>query len=130
MDHSIQLPDELVMLLKSDIYSNQTRVGAIHDFISNILGEFYQYLRAYQSDEARGTICDDSLELVDLENDGVEFSAETGIFHITFSEEAWYGCRDMNNFHEHEENIPFTIDLDSNLFIAHFYNQPYRDDEI
>jgi hypothetical protein len=130
MYHDIPLPPELVGVLSSHIYTDETKKHALYDFLETQTSEFISHLRAYRLDNIRGEIDDHSVELAEFENDAISLTDNNGAIWIVFMEEAYYGCKDMNNVQEHDEEITFTIDCSSGIITLHFMDEQEREDEL
>jgi hypothetical protein len=78
----------------------------------------------------RGTLTGD-IELADEAGGPVSFDKSTneGVVFIHFQEEAYYGCRDMDDFPYHDEEVRFSLDLKGRTISIHFPDPTDRDME-
>jgi len=82
------------------------------DLIANHAREFYPlFERLINCGDARITVLDDSLTVVDVDVSGL-----SGCASVTFGSDFYAGCKDMNSIDEHETTLEFEIIDDKMVF--------------
>lgn len=128
-----RIPPYLASVFAQPWVTNDTRIHLLYDFLEETKSEvlFSLDYSAYRSDKCRGEIDSDSFRITEIEDDGICFKDTLkGEVYVEFEEYAHYGCRDMNNSHDHQVGIPFKILPDSELIEFTVLEEFERYDEI
>jgi hypothetical protein len=128
MKHTIYLSRDMVSVLQRDL-KQSTREDLLRTELACHCDDLGPLLGPYCQDKLRGTVFEDTIEIAE---DGVLLKDEThGTVFIEFSEEAHYGCKDMNDVHDHSPEIPFTLDLSGGTLVLHGMEEQIREpDEV
>lgn len=114
MDLDVALDDEIVELLtKEEIDDEEEDVllQMLWDAVDNATEGMAKCVAPLMQD-MMGTLSGD-VSITSLEDGGLflEPDRKHGHVYIEFDEEAYYGCRDLNKFEDHQEQVNFEIIL-------------------
>jgi hypothetical protein len=107
VDLSIQIPREVWLVPTNYSLAEETRNDILRAVLEEATDQMAPLVDPYMKHD-RGTLSEE----VSISDDGVSFDPKTnkGALYINFQEEAYYGCKDMNDFPYHDVEIPFFID--------------------
>ena len=133
MKQRIPIPKELSVVFASQWISAETKETVLYEYFEEFRDEIISHfdLGPYRSDKVRGEVDADSVAFTSKENDGIVMhDFNSGAVYIEFDEEAYYGCKDMNTFYDHQEKTPFRIDPEMEIIEFDLLEDFERDDEI
>ena len=117
-------PELVAMLTRDDLQSN-TKADLIRSDLLRRCHTFDRLLRPYRQDRIRGTILEDTITIPE---DAISVEDDlTGVVAFEFEEEAHYGCSDMNNIHDHYDDMGFTVHLNREVIVLHGMDEQERD---
>ncbi|CAN5422584.1 hypothetical protein BH09VER1_BH09VER1_29750 [soil metagenome] len=129
MDLDITIPDNVASVLSTYELKDLTVADILAGVIDEHTEEMSPHVDFYMTHD-RGTLTGD-VEL-DAESDGpviFDSTSNKGTLYIHFQEEAYYGCRDMDDFPDHDEEVSFSLDLKNRMISIHFPDPQERDTE-
>ncbi len=120
MDYEFTLSGETLALMEND--EPELKINLAADILRN-KDNLSQMCATYCEDK-RGTVDADSFK---ISPEDISIDGESGNLSVSFFEEAYFGCRDMDLYDEHSVWFEFTFDKANRQVVFHVDETPERE---